>query len=207
MQIFGYGEDALTLWALKTKLSAILSHKDIQDKTPISDCVIFYRPSFGRQSKEGSSIFGEFDAIVASKENVYLIESKWDNLAEITKEEYALRNEQTLRHRVFSWYLTHWTNEYGGKWEFFVNVNQENFDFKKEGKVIVKGETLLARNLETVLTKLHNQCASINPDKIKNVLLYFHKTRDTPPTKTNSQFIIIPIDYGKYIEGNFIAIT
>ena len=206
MQIFGYGEDALTLWALQSKLSNILSHKYIQDETPLSDCVIFYRPSFGRQGKEGSSIFGEFDAIVATKHNVYLIESKWDNLAEITNEEYNLRSEQMLRHRVFKWYLTHWNNKYAGNWKAFIAENRENFDLRKDGKEIAKEQTLLARNLELVLTKLHNQCGSIKPDKIKNVLFYFHNSRDNPPTKTNSQFIIIPIDYGNSIQGNFIPI-
>ena len=85
-------------------------------------------------------------------------------------------------------------------------ANQENFDLRKEGKEIAKEETLLARNLESVLIKLHNQCDSIKSDNIKNVLLYFHKSRDNPPTKTNSQFIIIPIDYGNSIQGNFIPI-
>lgn len=76
-KIFGYGEDALTLWALKQHTSNIL--EEFQDKTPISNCLIFYRPSFGRGF---GSVFGEFDAILVSRENIYLIESKWDNLAE-----------------------------------------------------------------------------------------------------------------------------
>ena len=207
MQIFGYGEDALTLRALKTELPTILLHKDIRDKTPKSDCIVFYRPSFGRQGREGSSIFGEFDAIVASKENIYLIESKWDNLAEITSSEYNLRPEQTRRHRVFSWYLTHWSNEYVGKWKSFADAYQEDPDLKKEGMVIAKEETLLARNLEWVLTKLHSQHESIRPEKIKNVLLYFHRAKEKPPTKTDSAFIVVPIDYSKYIEGNFVVIA
>ena len=77
-KILGYGEDALTLWALKHRTSDIL--ESFQDQTAPSDCLIFYRPSFGRHSKEGSAVFGEFDAILVSSENIYLIESKWDNL-------------------------------------------------------------------------------------------------------------------------------
>lgn len=99
-RIFGYGEDALTLWALKQHTSKILN--EYQDKTPISDCLIFYRPSFGRHSKANSSVFGEFDSILTSRENIYLIESKWDNLAKFTNDELILREEQTLRHKIFS---------------------------------------------------------------------------------------------------------
>ena len=47
-EIFGYGEDALTFWALKRHLSEIL--KELKDKTEPSDCLIFFRPSFGRSS-------------------------------------------------------------------------------------------------------------------------------------------------------------
>ena len=62
-KILGYGEDALTLWALKHRTSDIL--ESFQDQTTPSDCLIFYRPSFGRHSKEGSAVFGEFDAMHA----------------------------------------------------------------------------------------------------------------------------------------------
>ena len=45
-RIFGYGEDTFTLWALRHRKSEIL--KEFQDKTSPSDCLVFYRPSFGR---------------------------------------------------------------------------------------------------------------------------------------------------------------
>lgn len=68
----GYGEDALILWALRHKINDIL--KEFRDETTPSDCLIFYRPSFGRQGKRGGSVFGDFDAIIVSSENVYLTE-------------------------------------------------------------------------------------------------------------------------------------
>ena len=98
-EIFGYGEDALTLWALKHHTSAIL--ETFQDQTAPSNCIIFYRPSFGRSGGSKSAEFGEFDAILASSENVYLIESKWDNLSRFNKREITLRAEQKMRHRIF----------------------------------------------------------------------------------------------------------
>ena len=98
-KIFGYGEDALTLWLLKNQPEQILNR--FNDKTEPSDCIVFYRPSFGRSGGPGSAEFGEFDAILASKENIYLIESKWDNHRQTNRSELLLRPEQTERHKVF----------------------------------------------------------------------------------------------------------
>jgi len=94
-RILGYGEDAFTLWALKHHTTEIL--KAFQDKTSPSDCLIFYRPSFGRSGGNKSAEFGEFDAILVSLENIYLIESKWDNFSRFQKHEITLSAEQKLR--------------------------------------------------------------------------------------------------------------
>jgi hypothetical protein len=205
-KILGYGEDALTLWALRQPTSKILD--DFQDKTPISECLIFYRPSFGRHSKANSSVFGEFDAILASKEKIYLIESKWDNLSEFKNEEITLRKEQTLRHKVFSWYLTHWSKKYSNNWQSFINEHQKDFqkDFKIENKTIAPKGSLLSRNLEFILTKLQEHCESCSSEvHIRNVLLFFYDSeKSTSPTKTNDSFKIIPIAYSREIEGNFV---
>ena len=65
VNILGYGEDSLTLWALSNKLELFL--KKINDNSDVSNYTIFYRPSFGhgRQLKEPTDTkaeFGEFDA-------------------------------------------------------------------------------------------------------------------------------------------------
>jgi hypothetical protein len=49
LKIIGYGEDALTLWVLRQRTSKIL--EEFPDKTPISECIAFHRPSFGRHGK------------------------------------------------------------------------------------------------------------------------------------------------------------
>ena len=202
-KILGYGEDALTLWALKQHTSKILD--EFQDKTPISECLIFYRPSFGRHSKVNSSVFGEFDAILASRKNIYLIESKWDNLTEFNKEELSLRKEQTLRHKIFQWYLTHWNKKYYGNWQSFINEHQT--DFKIENKTIAPKNSLLSRNLEYILKKIHQHCESISESNIRNVLLFFYDAEKSKfPVKTNNLFKLIPIDYSREIKGNFITI-
>lgn len=202
-KIFGYGEDSFTFWALKKHISIIL--KRFHDETAPSDCLIFYRPSFGRRSRKDSSVFGEFDAIIASLENIYLIESKWDNLGEFNKDELILRREQTLRHQIFSWYLTHWDKKYFRYWERFVAEHKDNFKFK--GKTMPEKDSLLAKNLEFVLQKSLEHCKITSSDNIKNVLLFFYNAKKSKkPIKIGGNFEIIPIDYHKDVEGNFIAL-
>ena len=104
-KLFGYGEDFLTLWAINEQLQEILGRFEYH-VTP-SDCLVFYRPSFGRSGGKDSAEFGEFDAIIATKQNTYLIENKWDNLSNYKKKRIVLREEQIVRHKVFTWYLTH----------------------------------------------------------------------------------------------------
>ena len=127
-RILGYGEDAFTLWALKHHTTEIL--KAFQDKTSPSDCLIFYRPSFGRSGGNKSAEFGEFDAILVSLENIYLIESKWDNFSRFQKHEITLSAEQKLRHLIFSWYITHWNKKYCNNWESFVKEQEYRFGKK-----------------------------------------------------------------------------
>jgi len=201
-EILGYGEDALTLWALRRFTSFIL---DPSDKTLPSDCLILYRPSFGRRSKENSSVFGEFDAILASRQNIYLIESKWDNLTEFKDEKLIIRREQLLRHRIFSWYLTHWNEKYSGKWASFRKEQQHNFNF--EGKQMAPVKSLLAINLESVLNRLLEHCKEFSSESnIKNVLLFFYRGIPKPSFEVERTFRLIPIDYGKGMLGNFIVL-
>lgn len=203
MKIFGYGEDSFTLWALKQRTSDIL--EQFHDKTAPSDCLIFYRPSFGRHSKERSAVFGEFDAIIISSENIYLIESKWDNFSAFTNGEFILRVEQKLRHQIFSWYLAHWNEKYSNDWDSFVKEQQHNFKFK--GKTIAPKGSLLATNLEFILTKSVEKCKKISSDNIKNVLLFFYNTeKSKPPTKIGRVFTLVPIEYSKEIQGNFVRL-
>ena len=74
MQILGYGEDALTLWAMKNKLDVIL--EALNDSSDPSTCQVFFRPSFGRSGGDKSPQFGEFDFIILSQNGLYLGESK-----------------------------------------------------------------------------------------------------------------------------------
>jgi len=204
-KIVGYGEDSLTLWALKGRLSTILAR--FNDGTAPSDCLVFYRPSFGRHSRHSKAVFGEFDAIIVSSKNVYLVESKWDNLDENDNEEIRLGRQQELRHEIFLWYLTNWDKKYFDNWESFVEEKQPYFQ-RKFGKTIPCTNRLLARNLKLILERIRGHCTkSLSEDNIKNVLLFFHNgEKSKPPKKASRPFEIVSIDYSKEIEDNFVTL-
>jgi len=205
-EIFGYGEDAFTLWVLKHYKSKILKH--FQDKTSPSDCLVFYRPSFGRSGGEQSAEFGEFDAILVSSENIYLIESKWDNLASFKNSKITLRQEQKMRHRIFSWYILHWDEKYSDDWECFVKEQKDDFQKEFKKRRIAPAGSLLATNLEFILTMLQKHFGEVSSEQnIKNVLLFFHnRNKSTPPTKITKGFNLVAIDYSEEIRVNFIPL-
>lgn len=201
---FGYGEDAFTLWALRHRKSEIL--KEFQDKTSPSDCLVFYRPSFGRSGEKISAQFGEFDAILVYLENIYLIESKWDNLANSKNEKITLRKEQKARHQIFSWYLTHWDENYSKNWENFEKEQNDYFQKDFKGKRLAPTGSITATNLEFILSMLLKHFGKPPSElSIKNVLLFFYnKKHSSSPTKIPEGFRLVAIDYSKEITGNFI---
>src|SRR5512143_1712426 len=97
-RIFGYGEDALTYWAVTSRLGEML--QALGDKSLPADATVIYRPSFGRRGSIGptatneqySAEFGEFDAILGTRQAVYLVESKWDSSSEIRDDQITLRD-------------------------------------------------------------------------------------------------------------------
>ena len=206
-KIVGYGEDSFTLWALKHRISAIL--KTFQDQTFSSDCLLFYRPSFGRGCGAGTAEFGEFDSILVSRENIYLIESKWDNFSEFNDDKVTIKPVQKMRHRIFSWYITHWNKKYSNDWESFIKEQTDDFQKKFPGKKIAPNNSLLAANLEFVLNILQKHCRKSGFEQyhIKNVLLFFYNAeKSKPPTKVDGVFRLIKLDYSQEISGNFITL-
>jgi hypothetical protein len=207
-KIFGYGEDAFTIWALKKHISEILTELD--DQSALPGCLISFRPSFGRRGGEGSAEFGEFDTILASSENVYLIKSKWDNLSPNKNDEIKLKNEQILRHRIFSWYFMKWEAQHYRNWKEFCNASQKDFRSNFPAKKIAPEESILARNLEFILKKLHEHCK--RDKELKNVLLYFYNSNKSKQIKKvitdglDVNFEVINMEYGQHISGNFISL-
>jgi hypothetical protein len=202
-KIFGYGEDSITLWTLKQHISKILGR--FHDETAPSKCLTFYRPNFGRGSRKAGSAFGEFDAVVVSSKNVYLIESKWDTLRKSGKRKITLKKPQKLRHEIFSWYLMHWDKKYRGHWERFVEEHREELEFGR--KTMPPKNSILAANLEFILTKSLEQCKTISRNNIKNVLLFFYNAKKPrKPPRIDKPFKLIPIDYSKDTKDNFVVL-
>jgi hypothetical protein len=110
-----------------------------------------------------------------------------------------------MRHRILSWYLTHWNRKYFNKWADFIEEQQHAFNFR--GKTIAPAESLLARNLEFVLNKLLGRCKTFSSENnVKNVLLFFYRGKSKPPHRISKAFTLIAIDYGKEVQNNFVML-
>lgn len=204
MKFYGYGEDALTLWALRKRLDYILQQLD--DASIIEECTIFYRPSFGRRGGAKSSQFGEFDFIILSGEKVYLGESKWDNLSKQESVSLGLRDEQKKRHEAFKFYIGRWFKDKYKDWADFQEKEKNQEKIKELNKTVPGSETLLAENLEKILEIIGEHFAGNGVPKTENVLLFFYKETEPRIEGDKEGFNILPIDYSKDLEGNFIEL-
>jgi hypothetical protein len=174
----GYGEDALTLWALTSQLAAFLS--DLGDRSAPGDADVFFRPSLGRG---GSPEFGEFDAIVATSQAVYLVETKRDGSSEFKDGVVTLAPRQHRRHQILRWYLEEWRRWSPGDWSTFVGHSSADMSRSFPEAKTPKVGTILARNLEFLLRSLAPQGT-----RIEDVLLFVAQkeglrlARVDPPT-------------------------
>lgn len=174
-KIIGYGEDALTYWAMTQKIEYIL--QKLEDKSNPSDCLLIYRPSFGRRGGLERANFGEFDAILATSYSIYLIESKWNVSSKIKNGRIKLREQEVLRHRIFAWYFKRWDANKFQSWSSFVKKYEREFKNMFDGKKIADSDSRLSRNLEYVIDQLHNYSK-----KIGNVLIFFDNEGTSSPT-------------------------
>lgn len=202
MQILGYGEDALTLWAIQNKLNLILD--SVNDSSDPSTCQVFFRPSFGRG---GGARFGEFDFIILSKSRLYLGESKWVRSSEKHKNGILeLRDEQKRRHAVFKFYVEQWAFGSYSSWREFTDNARLELQ-SGVAKPLAPGNSLLATNLQTLLGVIKKHYTSM-PDT-RNVLLYLYNgtTVRQFPQKASEDFDLVCLDYSKADTlGNFIRI-
>jgi len=199
-EIIEYGEDGLTLKMIKTKsmLEEFFDELEIKaDEELINNSLIFYRPSFGRAGGDDSQQFGEFDAIIAVKGKVFLIESKWygyndGDKGQITKriiDPDSLRENQVDRHRVFKFYFLNW--EY-----FSNNVSKIDQDFLKKfetetgkrGEALMTKNTTLFKNTKYIIEKIKNKFKDENMI-CDDVYVYFY------PKKFNKEEFF-PKKYG-----------
>lgn len=156
--IYGYGEDALTLYAMTKGFPLFLDQ--LQDKTPSDRAVIYFRPSFGRRSpnpKVTPSVFGEFDAIVVTERATYLVEAKWNNSTELQETTLTVADRQRRRHEIFRWYHDQWQQIEPLPWADFRSRNKASFEARFPGLTIPTAGTTLAKNLEYILTSVSRQ--------------------------------------------------
>ena len=204
IEIIGYGEDALTLWAIKNRLNVILDKLD--DHSDVTKCKVFFRPSFGRSGGANSSQFGEFDFIILSEKYLYLGESKWDRSSENKEGILVLRDEQKLRHEIFRFYVEEWLSEDFSNWSSFLQKAEE--DIKRKGfiKPLAPENSLLSSNLQTILQIIKSHFSST--PKTRNVLLYLYSGESTDlPKRVSGSFELILIDYSADMLDNFIKIN
>lgn len=201
MEIIGYGEDALTLWAMKNKLDSVLDQ--LKDKTSPSECKIFYRPSFGRRGGANRSEFGEFDFIILAYDRLYIGESKWDGSSEIKNSIIELRKEQTLRHEIFKCYVRCWFSSDNIIWDQFSLSIKSCFDKKMIKKRVPTRNNKLSQNIVTILNIMKKHY-TLQPE-VKNVLLFFYK--DAKPKQGPKDFQLVTIDYSKDNINNFIKVS
>lgn len=189
MNIIGYGEDALTYWVLTQRLDEFLNK--LGDRSKPQECLLFYRPSFGRRGGENRAEFGEFDSIVATPQAIYLIESKWDSSSETRGDTITLHKTQEIRHDIFRWYFHHIIKSSTLNWETFIATQQSMFKKSFNNKLLAPPKSVLSENIMFVIDKL-----SKYGDHLINVLLYIHK-RDShfPKYISNKKFRLITMEY------------
>ena len=206
MPIRGYGEDGLTLLALQQGLNTIL--QELRDDSAANECTAFYRPSFGRG---GDASFGEFDVILVSASDIYLIESKWDGLENTRRTVVRLKARQTRRHLIFAWYLHNWNPDYAEQWALFMRERGQAFQETFPEKRLPGPRTNLAKHLECTLGMLHdsfNQAPAGVPTP-HNVLLHFYRARHSVEIHNVEQarivghnqldFDIVNFDYQEFL--------
>jgi len=166
MPTIGYGEDGLTYKALHAGRLELLAQ--LEDQTPPKQCIVHFRPSFGRG---GSPQFGEFDAILSTEGCVYLIEAKW-NSGDHFQPFVALKDVQIRRHQIFTWLYRNWVDVFANgvapSWAAFAQETAQAFTAAFPARLLAPNGTLLARNLQTILTDITQPRR-----ELKNVLLYF----------------------------------
>lgn len=195
-EILSYGEDALTYWVLTQRLTEFLGK--VADRSPAGDALVLYRPSFGRggaakgvsAGNSRRSEFGEFDAILRTRECLYLIEAKWSRSSEQVAGTILVRPQQVLRHKILRWHLQRWRSSQAEDWRAFREANAAQFESHFEGYALAPHRSILGRNLEFVLRRL-----SGGPERIRDILLHIGMPGCAPPQRVEPpEFELVHIE-------------
>lgn len=102
--------------------------------------------------------------------------------------------------------ITHWNKKYSGKWQKFIEEQNEDFKKKFQKKKEIAHSGLLVENLEFILNKLLNHCKKFNGEaSIRNVLFFFYTGQSKLKFKTPKPFSLLKLNYSqKGKTNNFI---
>lgn len=207
-QIICYGEDALTYWAITSKLYDIL--RTLGDNSFPSATIMFYRPSFGRRGSSGthankeqlSAEFGEFDTILGTQQAVYLVESKWDSSSKPRDYWITLKGVQSRRHEIMRWYLKTWRMSPPKDWITFVTQHETAFQTLFPGNKLATADSRLAQNLEFVLKTL-GKCGA----HVQDVLLFIGQASSQKPIGVKpDSFKLVILEYKPLIPLGYFQI-
>jgi hypothetical protein len=207
-RLFGYGEDALTYWAITSKLDEIL--RTLGDKSYPSATIMLYRPGFGRrggidlQANMGSfsAEFGEFDAILGTPQAVYLVESKRDSPSRTRDYSITLTGLQSRRFAIMRWYLETWRESRPKDWKTFVARQETVFQVKFPGYRMAPAESRLAQNLEFVLRTL-GECGA----PVQDVLLFIGQAGSPKPIRVKpAGFKLVKLEYKPLVSSGYFQI-
>ena len=204
---FGYGEDALTYWALRNHLDDILAQ--LRDKSSASERIVFYRPSFGRGGGSNTTNspraeFGEFDAIIATPQSIYPIEAKWHASSGANGSRIKIGTVQITRHKIFAWYLAKYAQYKTRPWDDFIQRCGHAFRGAFPDKKLAPSGSKLAVNIEFVLRQLLSIRPSSTPT---NVLLYFHPQASPRASSVDpSSFALVNVPFDPQSEGGIFLL-
>lgn len=206
MTINLYREDGYSLWVLFTRFPELL--RALGDSTPPDDpgIVVFYRPSFGRQSDSPTGMskqFGEFDILIGTPQAVYPIESKPEECGELNHvtNVLTLRDVQTRRHGIFRTYRELWQPYRPKNWKEFESVALAEFSERHPGWTLAGRQNLLGKNLEFVLRSLEN-CG----EKIQDTILFFHQAGKQVAFTSGQGFVCCTMPLEMVAGSNFVSI-
>ena len=170
---------------------------------------MFFRPSFGRAGGARSAQFGEFDFLILSETRLYLGESKWGRSPEKLRDGVLeIRQTQTMRHKVFNFYVQAYAFGEYCSWREFTQKAQAKLLTWLDGiaKPLAPENSLLASNLQAVLKIIRQHYVS--EPEIVNVPLCLHRAAPESeiPRDASGGFELVALDYSGDAEGNFVRL-
>jgi hypothetical protein len=206
--IIDFSEDALTFWAITSKLGEIF--RTLDDKSLPTDAIVIYCPSFGRWGSIGpdakkeqlSAEFGECNASLGTQQAIYLVESKWETSPETRDDLLKLKAAQIRRHKMMRWYLETWRVSQPRDWITFVAQQETAFQTQFPGNKMAPVDSQLAQRLEFVM-RLSCKCGA----HVHDVLLFIGQVSSSNPIGVKSDsFSLVMLEYQPLVPSGYLQI-